>query len=161
MPATVGGRPGLRLPLVSYFLAASLRCQASSVGGVTGKISVPSAGEERCQRGEPCPVGRLVPDPAGVTAQHRVLVPEYQQLSLLRLLPAQHQHGQAEYPANQQSAILSSTRPANYHRVLAAGDGAGQPLNRFFERHRIHLRSVSALIPSRPATAVIAAYSDG
>ena len=26
---------------------------------------------------------------------------------------------------------------------------------------RIHLRSVSALIPSRPATAVIAAYSDG
>ncbi len=26
---------------------------------------------------------------------------------------------------------------------------------------RIHLRSVSALIPSRPATALIAAYSDG
>ena len=33
----VGGRPGLRPPLVSYFLAASLRCQASSVAGVTGK----------------------------------------------------------------------------------------------------------------------------
>jgi hypothetical protein len=32
------GRPGLRRLLVSYFLAASLRCQASSVAGVTGKI---------------------------------------------------------------------------------------------------------------------------
>ena len=38
-----GGRPGLRRVLVSYFLAASLRCQASSVAGVTGK-SRPGAG---------------------------------------------------------------------------------------------------------------------
>ena len=37
---TVGGRPGLRRLLVSYLLAASLRCQASSVAGVTGKTSV-------------------------------------------------------------------------------------------------------------------------
>jgi hypothetical protein len=36
-PGTVGGRPGLRRLLVSYFSAASLRCQASSVSGVTGK----------------------------------------------------------------------------------------------------------------------------
>ena len=34
---TVGSRPGLRGLLVSYLLAASLRCQASSVAGVTGK----------------------------------------------------------------------------------------------------------------------------
>jgi hypothetical protein len=40
MPGNVGGRPGLRRLLVSYFLAASLRCQASSVAGVTGKTSV-------------------------------------------------------------------------------------------------------------------------
>ena len=40
MPGTVGGRPGLRRLLVSYLAAASLRCQASSVAGVTGKISV-------------------------------------------------------------------------------------------------------------------------
>jgi hypothetical protein len=32
-------RPGLRRLLVSYFFAASLRCQASSVAGVTGKTS--------------------------------------------------------------------------------------------------------------------------
>jgi hypothetical protein len=31
----VGGRPGWRRLLVSYFLAASLRCQASSVTGKT------------------------------------------------------------------------------------------------------------------------------
>lgn len=31
-----GGRPGLRRLLVSYFLAASLRCQVSSVVGVMG-----------------------------------------------------------------------------------------------------------------------------
>ena len=40
MLGTVGGRPGLRRLLVSYLLAASLRCQASSVAGVTGKTSV-------------------------------------------------------------------------------------------------------------------------
>ena len=35
----VAGRPGWRRLLVSYFLAASLRCQASRVAGVTGKTS--------------------------------------------------------------------------------------------------------------------------
>jgi len=40
MPRTVGGRPGLRCLLVSYFFAASLRCQARSVAGVTAKTSI-------------------------------------------------------------------------------------------------------------------------
>jgi len=31
---------------------------------------------------------------------------------------------------------LSSTRPANHHGALAAGEGTGQPRNRLFERHR-------------------------
>ena len=39
MPGPVGGRPGVRCLLVSYLPAASLRCQASSVAGVIGKIS--------------------------------------------------------------------------------------------------------------------------
>jgi hypothetical protein len=38
-PGAVGGRPGLRRLLVSYLFAASLRCQARSVAGVTGKTS--------------------------------------------------------------------------------------------------------------------------
>jgi len=37
-----------------------------------------------------------------VPAQHRVLVPEHQQLSILRQIPAEYQDSQAEYPANQQ-----------------------------------------------------------
>jgi 5-methyltetrahydropteroyltriglutamate--homocysteine methyltransferase len=32
---------------------------------------------------------------------------------------------------------LSSTRPANHHRSLAAGEGTGQERNQIFERHRI------------------------
>jgi hypothetical protein len=103
MLRTAGGRPGLRRLLVSYLLAASLRCQASSVAGVRGKDFGPApAGNEPCQRSEPHPVGRLVPHPAGVAAQHRVLVPEHQQLSLLGPVPAEHHDSQAEYPANKQ-----------------------------------------------------------
>src|SRR5262249_22664918 len=73
-----GGRPGLRRLLVSYFLADSPRCQASSVADVTGKIPAARAGYQLRQRGEPYPVDRLVPYPPGVPAQHRVLVPEHQ-----------------------------------------------------------------------------------
>jgi hypothetical protein len=52
------------------------------------------------QRGEPDPIGRLVTHPADVAAQYRVLVPESQQLSILRQVRAGRQYGQAEYPAN-------------------------------------------------------------
>ena len=107
MLGTVGGRPGFRRPLVSYFFAASLRCQASSVADVTGKMPAQHPrGEEPCQRGEPHPVGRLVSHPADVAAQHGVLVPEYQQLSILRPVAAEHQDSHAEYPARQQVGDL-------------------------------------------------------
>jgi hypothetical protein len=52
------------------------------------------------QRGEPHPVRWLVTHPAGVPAQQRVLVPEHQQLGILRQVPAEHQDSQTEYPAN-------------------------------------------------------------
>ena len=69
MPGAVGGRPGLRRLLMSYFFAASLRCQASSVAGVTGKTPVQRLrGRSLRQRGEPHPVGRLVPHPADAPA---------------------------------------------------------------------------------------------
>jgi hypothetical protein len=41
-------------------------------------------------------VGRLVPHPAGVTAQHCILVPEHQQLSILGQVFAEHQDGEAQ-----------------------------------------------------------------
>jgi hypothetical protein len=54
------------------------------------------------QRGEPGPVGRLIPNPAHMPAQYRVLVPEHQQLSILPQVAMEHQDGQAEYSAHQQ-----------------------------------------------------------
>jgi hypothetical protein len=42
--------------------------------------------------------------------------------------------------------ILSSTRPANHHRVKPAGDSAGQPLNRVFERYRTERYELAATI---------------
>jgi hypothetical protein len=54
------------------------------------------------QRGEPGPVGWLVPRPADLPPQYRVLMPEHQQLSILRQVTAEHQDGQAEYPAREQ-----------------------------------------------------------
>jgi hypothetical protein len=41
---------------------------------------------------------------------------------------------------------LSSTRQANHHHVKPAGDSAGQPLNRVFERYRVRsgLRELTA-----------------
>ena len=84
-PGTVGGRPGLRRLLVSYLFAASLRCQATSVAGVTGKTSTQRLrGMSRANAASGDPVGRLVTCPAGVASQHRVLVPEDQYFGILR-----------------------------------------------------------------------------
>ena len=102
MPGTVGGRPGLRRLLVSYLPPASLRCQARSVAGVTGKIPVQRLRYTPRHRGEPHPVARPVPYPAGVPAQQRVLVPEHEQLGIFRPVAAECQDGLAEYPAREQ-----------------------------------------------------------
>ena len=100
MPGTVGGRPGLRRLLVSYLFAASLRCQASSVAGVTGKMSVQRLrGRSRASAANHIRSAARTP-PAGIAAQHRVLVPKDEQLSILRRIAAECQDGQAEYPAN-------------------------------------------------------------
>jgi hypothetical protein len=40
--------------------------------------------------------------PADVPTQYRVLMPEHQQLSILRQVTTEHQDGQAEYPAREQ-----------------------------------------------------------
>jgi hypothetical protein len=58
--------------------------------GRDGKDIGPApAGEQPCQRGEPHPVCWLVPDPAGVSAQDRVLMQQHQQFSILRHVPAE------------------------------------------------------------------------
>jgi hypothetical protein len=54
------------------------------------------------QRSEPGPVSGLVPHPAGMAAQHCVLVPEHKQFSILRPAATEHQDSQADYRAHQQ-----------------------------------------------------------
>jgi hypothetical protein len=49
---------------------------------------------------------------------------------------------------------LSSTHPANHHRVQAAGGGAGQPLNRVFERHTLAGMVLVAINPVRRSVAL-------
>jgi hypothetical protein len=103
MPGAAGGRPGLRRLLMSYFFAASLRCQASSVAGVTGTTpvrrlrgrSLPSAANHTRSAGS-YPI-RLTC--RGSTA---FWCREHQQLSILRLVATAEQDDQAEYPARQQ-----------------------------------------------------------
>ena len=70
------------------------------------------AGYEPCQRGEPHPVRRLILHPAGVPAQHRVLVPEHEQFSILRPVAAEQHDRQAEHPARQQIDDLEQHPPS-------------------------------------------------
>jgi hypothetical protein len=60
MPGTVGGRPGLR----RLFAVPGQECRGRDGEG----LGPAPAGYQRCQRGEPRPVGRLVPHPAGLSA---------------------------------------------------------------------------------------------
>ena len=106
----------MRRLLVSYFLAVSRRCQASSVAGVTGKTPAQRSRVSRVSAVNHTRSACFVPYPPGVPAQHRVLVPEHQQLSILGQVPAEHQDKETEYPANQQVDDLEHTRPANQHR---------------------------------------------
>ena len=63
----------------------------------------------------------LVSDPASVSAQHRVLVPQHQQLSIFRQA-ADRQDSQAKYPASQQVDDLEqhqASQPPSCPRLLA------------------------------------------
>src|SRR5258706_7943238 len=107
------------------------------------------------QRGEPGPVSRLVPHPAGVPAQYRVLMPEYQQLSILRPVAAEHQDGQAEHPARKQVHDLEHA-PGKPTITTSSLLAKAQVLNRVFERYTFRASSVtracSAGEPSPAAT---------
>ena len=79
-----------RLLLVSYLLAASLRCQASSVAGVTGKIPVQRRrGSSRASAANHTRSAGSYRTRLSAPAQDRVLVPQHQQLSILRHVPAE------------------------------------------------------------------------
>ena len=108
------------------------------------------ARDEPRQRGEPGPVSRLIPYPAGRPSQDRVLVPEHQQFSILRQVTAAHQDGQAEHPARKQVHDLEqhpptqpsprlarwrTRRSAMQSSIRAAKDPV--PLISFFKRNHV------------------------
>ena len=90
-------------------------------------LAPPPPGDQPRQCCEPQPVARLVADPADLAAQHRVLVPEHQELGILGYLtPGQH-HQAAEQTAHKQvddredhSAMIPArkTPPARPDRVI-------------------------------------------
>jgi hypothetical protein len=66
-------------------------------------LAPPAPGDQPGQCREPQPAGRLAADPAGLAAQHRVLVPEHQELGVPgRLAPGQH-HQAAGQTASEQA----------------------------------------------------------
>jgi hypothetical protein len=89
-----------------------------------------------CQRGEPGPVRRLVPHPADLPAQHRVLMPEHQHFGHCRLVGAEQHDDQAEYPAGQHVDDLEQHPPSQPSPCPACRQQCRSANNRVFERHR-------------------------
>jgi hypothetical protein len=133
MVGTVGGRPGLRRLLVSYLLAASLRCQASRVAGVTGKMPA------QCLRGISC----------ASTANHTRSAGSYRIRPACRRstvfscrstsssasfqVLAEGHDGEAEYPANQQVDDLEQHPASQPSPRPGCRESAAQAGNRVFE----------------------------
>jgi hypothetical protein len=103
--------------------------------------------DELRERREPRPVTGVAPYPADVPAQHRVLVPEHQQLSALRPVAADHQDSQADQRMSRQT-ILSSTRSANHHHASLADETSRSRRDRVFGGRRM-AKPVSS--PSSPS----------
>jgi hypothetical protein len=137
MPGTFAGRPGLRRLLVSVFFAASLRCQASTVAGATGKTSAQRLrGTSRASAA----------NQARSAASYRTR-PACRRSTAFSRRSTSSSPSFARSPRNARTArpstrhvsrwtILSSTRQANQPQVKPAGGSAGQPLNRVSERYR-------------------------
>jgi hypothetical protein len=136
MLRTVGGRPGLRRLFVSYFRAASLRCQASSVAGVTGKTSA------QRRRG----MNRVSAANQARSPESYRIRPAFRRSTAFSCRSTSSSAFFSPSPRTTRAAklnnqrisrqtILSSTWPANHHRFSRAGKTAGQRHDRVFERH--------------------------
>jgi hypothetical protein len=137
IPGVVGGRPGLRRSLVSYFFAANLQCQARSVAGVTGNTSAQrrrgtirasaasqarSAGSYRTRPA--CLHSTAFSCRSTSTSVAAAWSPR-DSTTIRRVSGSQHVDDLAQHPPTQPSPCP------------AVGDSAGQPRNRVFERHTI------------------------
>jgi hypothetical protein len=145
----------LRRLLVSYFRAASLRCQASSVAGVTGKTSA------QRRRG----MNRMSAANQVRSAGSYRIWPAFRRSTAFWCRSTSNSAFFSASPRTTRTArlnnqrisrqtILSSTWSASHHRTSIAGERAGQRHDRVSGRHRI-LRTVGG----RPARRrVLASY---
>jgi hypothetical protein len=131
-------RPGLRRLLVSYFRAASLRCQASSVAGVTGKTSA-----QRLRGMNRVSAANQARSPGSYRTR-----PAFRRSTAFWCRSASNSAFLSPSPRTTRTArlnnqriskqaILSSTRPANHHHASLAGERAGQRHDRVSGRHRV------------------------
>jgi hypothetical protein len=138
MLRAVGGRPGLRRLLVSYFLAASLRCQASSVAGVTGKTSAQRL--RGMNRVSAANQARSAGSYRTRPAFRRSTAFWCRSTSNSAFFSSSLRTTRTARLNNQRisrQAILSSTWSANHHRASLAGERAGQRHDRVSGRHRL------------------------
>ena len=85
--------------------------------------------------GEPQPVGRLVTDPAGLAAQHRILVPEDQQFGIPGHLTSAQHHQAGEQTAHDQV----DAREDHSGDDLSLEDATSQTRDRVIEPYRLGL----------------------
>ena len=151
MLRAVAGRPGRRRLLVSYFLAASLRCQASSVAGVTGKTSA-----QRRRGMNRVSAANQVRSPGAYrirSAFRRGTAFSCRSTSNSAFFSPSSRITRTARLNNQRisrQTILSSTWPANHHRTSRAGKQAGQRYDRVSGRHRTP--ALRTLRPHQPKT---------
>ena len=100
----VGGPAGLASLARVVFPRGQLAVPGQQRRGRDRKGLTPApARYEPCQRSEPGPVSGLVPHPADVAAQHRVLVAQNQQLCVLGQATTEQLHDQQpEHGTNDQ-----------------------------------------------------------
>jgi hypothetical protein len=147
MLRTVAGRPGWRRLLVSYLLAASLRCQASSVAGVTGKTPVQRRrGMNRVSAvNQARPAGSYRTRPA-FRRRTAFSCRSTSSPAFFAWSPRNIRTARPKVHRMSRQAILSSTPPANHHRIIRSGETAAQRCDRVSGRHSLP-GEVTYLVP--------------
>ena len=109
-------------------------------------LAPPAAGDQPQQCREPQSVGRLVTDPADLAAQHSVLVPDHQELSILGHLPP------GQYRQATQQAAYKQVDDRNDHSAMipAHQSGQAQSSNRAPQGRLVQFGPIGLDQPSEP-----------
>lgn len=140
-----GGRGGMSagaaVPRECPFPGDELAVPGQQCGGGDREGLAPAlARDEPRERGEPDPVCGLVADAGDLTAQHRVLMPQREDLSVLGHAAAQYGRRHLDQVPDQGGDDRQRHRriiPGAIEAVAPRGEAAGQSRNRISERDKI------------------------